>query len=87
MPEKPKHHVAEKKDTWSEDQKDRGYYYDDAHGYEEYEPDGEDDNADGDRDESEPPATAGGSDSMRTFPPSAPLPLRPRPPDCVAGHS
>jgi hypothetical protein len=25
-------------DTWSEDQKRREYYYDDAHGYEVYEP-------------------------------------------------
>ena len=24
------------KDLWSEDQKERGYYYDDAHGYEKY---------------------------------------------------
>jgi hypothetical protein len=24
------------KDRWSEDQKERGYYYDDAHGYEKY---------------------------------------------------
>jgi hypothetical protein len=34
----------EKKDgTWAEDQKDRGYYYDDAHGYEEYRPEGDED--------------------------------------------
>jgi hypothetical protein len=24
--------------TWEQDQKERGYYYDDAHGYEKYEP-------------------------------------------------
>jgi hypothetical protein len=24
------------KDRWGEDQKERGYYYDDAHGYEKY---------------------------------------------------
>ncbi len=24
--------------SWSEDQQKRGYYYDDAHGYEKYEP-------------------------------------------------
>ncbi|CAN5636820.1 hypothetical protein BH20ACI4_BH20ACI4_19050 [soil metagenome] len=31
---------AEKeKDVWSEDQKNRRYYYDDAHGYEVYQPD------------------------------------------------
>ena len=35
MPENQK----EKKDgTVAEDQKERGYYYDDAHGYEEYVP-------------------------------------------------
>ena len=27
---------ADKKSSWSEDQKTRGYYYDDAHGYEIY---------------------------------------------------
>ncbi len=38
MPEKQK----DKKDgTVAEDQKERGYYYDDAHGYEEYEPEEE----------------------------------------------
>jgi hypothetical protein len=26
------------KDRWSEDQKERSYYYDDAHGYETYDP-------------------------------------------------
>lgn len=26
------------KDVWSEDQKKRRYYYDDAHGYETYDP-------------------------------------------------
>ncbi|MEP6789483.1 MAG: hypothetical protein ABJB40_13675 [Acidobacteriota bacterium] len=30
---------ARDKASWSEDQKERGYYYDDAHGYEVYEPD------------------------------------------------
>lgn len=40
MPENQK----DKKDgTVEEDQKERGYYYDDAHGYEEYDPDEEDD--------------------------------------------
>ena len=29
--------------TWEKDQKDRGYYYDDAHGYETFDPDSEDD--------------------------------------------
>lgn len=36
---------AEKKDSWSEDQKERGYYYDDAHGYEVYVPEEEDDSS------------------------------------------
>ena len=39
MPESQK----EKKDgTVAEDQKEHGYYYDDAHGYEEYVPEEED---------------------------------------------
>ena len=29
---------AREKASWSKDQKERGYYYDDAHGYEVYEP-------------------------------------------------
>lgn len=28
----------EKEDSWEEDQEKRGYYYDDAHGYEVYRP-------------------------------------------------
>lgn len=36
--------------NWAEDQKERGYYYDDSHGYERYDPESEDDEAD---DESE----------------------------------
>ena len=29
---------AENEGAWAEDQRDHGYYYDDAHGYERYEP-------------------------------------------------
>ncbi|HQZ95589.1 MAG TPA: hypothetical protein PLP21_04680 [Pyrinomonadaceae bacterium] len=47
MPEMPKRKIdAEnnaEKPNWAEDQKDRGYYYDDSHGYEVYDPDTEDD--------------------------------------------
>ena len=32
---------TDKKSSWSEDQKARGYYYDDAHGYEIYNPEEE----------------------------------------------
>lgn len=39
MPERPK---QEKKGTAEEDQKERGYYYDDAHGYEQFDPEAED---------------------------------------------
>ncbi|MBK7393913.1 MAG: hypothetical protein IPI64_11545 [Chloracidobacterium sp.] len=54
MPETPKQkdkpaEPAEKdRSSWSEDQQKRGYYYDDAHGYEKYEPekDEEDDQSD-----------------------------------------
>jgi hypothetical protein len=45
MPKKPKSEEVEKSDTWSEDQKDHGYYYDDAHGYEKYEPEEEEEDA------------------------------------------
>ncbi len=31
--------TEEEKDNWSEEQKNRRYYYDDAHGYEIYKPD------------------------------------------------
>ena len=47
MPQTPKQKPKPKegksdepeKDAWSEDQKERGYYYDDAHGYETFDPD------------------------------------------------
>ena len=47
MPETPKEKPETKEDekdvrdkaSWGEDQKERGYYYDDAHGYEVYKPD------------------------------------------------
>ena len=32
-------------DSWGEDQKEKAYYYDDAHGYETFEPDAEDESA------------------------------------------
>ena len=48
MSENPK----EKKDgTWEEDQKEHEYYYDDAHGYEEYQPDKGDEDEDEDEDD------------------------------------
>jgi len=36
MQEKPKPEDVEGEDNWSKDQRERGYYYDDSHGYEEY---------------------------------------------------
>ena len=47
MPKSPKEKPETKEDekdvrdkaSWGEDQKERGYYYDDAHGYEVYKPD------------------------------------------------
>lgn len=44
--EKAKKSSAEKKDepeNWSDDQRERSYYYDDAHGYEIYNADEDDD--------------------------------------------
>jgi hypothetical protein len=58
MPKKPKSEEVEKGDTWSEDQKDHEYYYDDAHGYEKYEPEEEEEDA---GNESSGPKRAGGS--------------------------
>lgn len=57
MPEKPKKGRERqveppgpaKEDDWSEDQKSRPYYYDDACGYEKYVPESDED----DRDEEE----------------------------------
>ena len=49
MPETPKQKdksadVDEKdRSSWSDDQRERGYYYDDAHGYEKYEPEKDED--------------------------------------------
>ncbi|MBA3769031.1 MAG: hypothetical protein H0X08_00745 [Blastocatellia bacterium] len=34
---------AEKEGAWAEDQRELGYYYDDAHGYERYEPEKDED--------------------------------------------
>ncbi|HRI03796.1 MAG TPA: hypothetical protein PLL77_08645 [Pyrinomonadaceae bacterium] len=48
MPETPKQKdkpdgpVEKDPSNWSEDQQKRGYYYDDAHGYEKYEPEKDD---------------------------------------------
>ena len=39
-------------ENWAEDQQDRGYYYDDAHGYEKYCPDGDDDESEDEADRS-----------------------------------
>lgn len=48
MPENQK----DKKDgTVEEDQKERGYYYDDAHGYEDFDPDEEEDEVVEERDD------------------------------------
>jgi hypothetical protein len=40
--------------NWAEDQKERGYYYDDAHGYEQFDPESEDDEADYESESEEP---------------------------------
>ena len=41
MQKKPIEPEPDDPDSWAEDQKNRDYYYDDAHGYEEYDPEGE----------------------------------------------
>jgi hypothetical protein len=48
MPGPPKDKHAENpepgpdRSSWSDDQIERGYYYDDAHGYEKYDPEDDD---------------------------------------------
>ena len=66
MPKTPKPKEDEKEGNWADDQKRREYYYDDAHGYEKYEPSLEEDNADEDSAESSGSKRAGPS------PPSGP---------------
>lgn len=53
MPRKPKEKVPDDKHrecgdktAWTEDQKEREYYYDDAHGYEVFDPSEESDDDD-----------------------------------------
>lgn len=38
--------VTDKTGNWSTDQQNKGYYYDDSHGYEIYDPNAEDDGED-----------------------------------------
>lgn len=38
-PDAPARKNRKPTDNWEEDQQERGYYYDDAHGYETYDPD------------------------------------------------
>lgn len=42
-PKKKDEQIAPDKSSWSDDQRERGYYYDDACGYETYVPGGDDD--------------------------------------------
>ncbi|MEJ7624492.1 MAG: hypothetical protein WKF34_10920 [Pyrinomonadaceae bacterium] len=53
-PEKPEIGEVDRDDqpvtprsTWRDDQKNHGYYYDDAHGYEIYKPDDKEDDLEG----------------------------------------
>ena len=61
MQEKPKPEDVEGEGNWSKDQKERDYYYDDSHGYEEYRPE-TDEEVEGPGDEEE----------ARARPPSGP---------------
>ena len=38
--------LPKKPETWAEDQSEHEYYYNDAHGYEEYDPEGDDERED-----------------------------------------
>ena len=52
MPTKPKPKSAEQEKqpkptvSWADDQQNRGYYYDDAHGYEKFDPEADDEDKD-----------------------------------------
>ena len=59
MPKTPKPEADEKRENWAEDQKRREYYYDDAHGYEKYEPESEEDADDEEGDGSTQKKTGG----------------------------
>ncbi len=41
--EKPSVEKEDEQDNWSDDQREKSYYYDDSHGYEIYNPDEDDD--------------------------------------------
>ncbi len=41
--EKPSVEKKDEQDNWSDDQREKSYYYDDSHGYEIYNPDEDDD--------------------------------------------
>ena len=54
-PETPdKQKEPKRTENWEEDQNERGYYYDDAHGYEAFDPEVDDEEVEDD--ESEPSA-------------------------------
>lgn len=56
MQEEPQKAIEKEKPeigNWAEDQAERGYYYDDSHGYEKFDPDAEDDEEDDDLPEAE----------------------------------
>jgi hypothetical protein len=67
MQEKPKENIEPNKEdsdggekpTWAEDQKQRGYYYDDSHGYEVYDADKEGDEDDNQKTSRMEPDTTG----------------------------
>ena len=52
MPKNPK---QEEEGSTEEDQKDHEYYYDDSHGYEEYDPNEDEDIDSGEKSGGEPP--------------------------------
>lgn len=50
-PESPKRKAPPRTQCWAEDQKERSYYYDDACGYETYDPETEGDEEEPNQDE------------------------------------
>jgi hypothetical protein len=48
--QKDEKELPKKPETWAEDQSEHEYYYDDAHGYEEFDPESDEDEWDEDAD-------------------------------------
>ena len=53
-PQNEKTKIPKRTETWAEDQQNRSYYYDDATGYEKYDPEDDESDESDDKDEEAP---------------------------------